>query len=171
MIPLRVLIFLSLLLLPQTAQSPGGPASPSAAPAGSITVDTSTPGPRIPSSMYGIFFEEISHAGDGGLYAELIQNRGFEDARLPPMCTLDKGFVIPPRTPHFDTGRPSDFRLRWDVTSPTPAWSVDRTGGAAATMTLVDVEPLTPASPHSVCSRSRRPGCASCRCRPRSCDR
>ena len=150
MIPLRALPLLSLLLLPQTAQSPGVPASPSAASAGSITVDTSTPGPRIPSSMYGIFFEEISHAGDGGLYAELIQNRGFEDARLPPMCTLDKGFVIPPRTPHFDTGRPSDFRLRWDVTSPTPAWSVDGTGGAAATMTLVDVEPLTPASPHSV---------------------
>ena len=43
------------------------------------------PGTPIPSNLYGIFFEEISHAGDGGLYAELIQNRGFEDARLPPM--------------------------------------------------------------------------------------
>jgi len=28
---------------------------------------------------YGIFFEEINHAGDGGLYAELIRNRSFED--------------------------------------------------------------------------------------------
>ena len=28
--------------------------------------------------MYGVFYEEINHAGDGGLYAELIQNRDFE---------------------------------------------------------------------------------------------
>lgn len=29
---------------------------------------------------YGIFFEDINHAADGGLYAELISNRSFEDA-------------------------------------------------------------------------------------------
>lgn len=28
--------------------------------------------------MYGIFFEDLNHAADGGLYAELIQNRSFE---------------------------------------------------------------------------------------------
>ena len=33
----------------------------------------------IGSRHYGLFFEEINHAGDGGLYAELIQNRSFED--------------------------------------------------------------------------------------------
>lgn len=32
----------------------------------------------IPASLYGIFMEEISHAFDGGIYAELIQNRSFE---------------------------------------------------------------------------------------------
>ena len=37
---------------------------------GAITVDASTPGARIPPNLNGIFFEEISHAGDGGLYAE-----------------------------------------------------------------------------------------------------
>ena len=36
-------------------------------------------GPEIGDRMYGIFFEEINHAGDGGLYAELIHNRSFED--------------------------------------------------------------------------------------------
>ncbi len=119
-------------------------------PAGTITIDASKPGPAIPAGLYGIFFEEISHAGDGGLYAELVQNRGFEDARLPPMCTLENGFLVPPRTPHFDTGKPSDFRLRWNVTSETPAWSLRTTGGATATMTLVDEMPLTPATPHSL---------------------
>ena len=83
-----------------------------------------------PSNLYGIFFEEISHAGEGGLYAELIQNRGFEDSRLPPMCKLENGFVVPPRTPHFDTGKPNDWRLRWNVTSETPAWTLDAAGGA-----------------------------------------
>src|SRR3990172_4149906 len=118
--------------------------------AGTITVDLARPGARIPSSLYGIFFEEISHAGEGGLYAELVQNRGFEDSRLPPACKLDNGFVVPPRTPHFDTGRPNDWGLRWDVTSDTPAWSLETKGGAAAVMTLVDVEPLTAATPHSL---------------------
>ncbi|MDE7308502.1 MAG: hypothetical protein K2N61_07550, partial [Lachnospiraceae bacterium] len=28
--------------------------------------------------MFGIFFEDLNHAADGGLYAELIQNRSFE---------------------------------------------------------------------------------------------
>ena len=34
---------------------------------------------RIGDLHYGIFFEEINHAGDGGLYAELVRNRSFED--------------------------------------------------------------------------------------------
>lgn len=28
--------------------------------------------------LYGVFFEDINHAADGGLYAELVQNRDFE---------------------------------------------------------------------------------------------
>lgn len=58
--------------------------------------------------------------------------------------------MVPPRTPHFDTGRPNDWRLRWDVTSDTPAWSLETKGGAAAAMELVDVEPLAAATPHSL---------------------
>ncbi len=42
-----------------------------------ITVDLSHPGPKISPTLYGIFFEEINHAGEGGLYAELIRNRSF----------------------------------------------------------------------------------------------
>ncbi|SDE33686.1 alpha-N-arabinofuranosidase [Mucilaginibacter pineti] len=32
----------------------------------------------IPSTMYGIFFEDINLAADGGVYAELVKNRSFE---------------------------------------------------------------------------------------------
>jgi alpha-L-arabinofuranosidase len=44
----------------------------------SVTVHVDKPGPAISPSMWGIFFEDINMAADGGLYAELIKNRSFE---------------------------------------------------------------------------------------------
>jgi len=32
----------------------------------------------ISDDLYGLFYEDINHAADGGLYAELVQNRSFE---------------------------------------------------------------------------------------------
>ncbi|CEL54294.1 hypothetical protein RSOLAG1IB_06942 [Rhizoctonia solani AG-1 IB] len=32
----------------------------------------------IPSTLYGWMWEDINHSGDGGLYAELLQNRAFQ---------------------------------------------------------------------------------------------
>ncbi|WP_119583150.1 alpha-L-arabinofuranosidase C-terminal domain-containing protein [Streptomyces europaeiscabiei] len=43
-----------------------------------ITVDPSADGAKIDDTMYGVFFEDINRAADGGLYAELVQNRSFE---------------------------------------------------------------------------------------------
>ncbi len=43
-----------------------------------ITVDPAATGPTIDKTMYGVFFEDINRAADGGLYAELVQNRSFE---------------------------------------------------------------------------------------------
>ena len=43
-----------------------------------ITVQTAKPGAPVQSTMYGIFFEDINFAADGGLYAELVKNRSFE---------------------------------------------------------------------------------------------
>ena len=48
-----------------------------------INIDTTKPGLSLNPSMYGIFLEEINHGVDGGLYAELIANRAFEDSVLP----------------------------------------------------------------------------------------
>jgi alpha-L-arabinofuranosidase len=42
-----------------------------------ITVDASKT-KKISDLLLGMFFEDINYAADGGLYAELIQNRGFE---------------------------------------------------------------------------------------------
>ena len=41
-------------------------------------INTSKVGGVIPSTMYGIFFEDINYAADGGLYGELLINRSFE---------------------------------------------------------------------------------------------
>lgn len=35
-------------------------------------------GGRIPAELIGLFFEDINYAADGGLYAEMIENRSFE---------------------------------------------------------------------------------------------
>jgi alpha-L-arabinofuranosidase len=44
-----------------------------------LDVDVNKPGPTIPKMFYGLMTEEINHAYDGGLFAELIQNRSFQD--------------------------------------------------------------------------------------------
>ena len=43
-----------------------------------ITVNAKKAGAEIQPTMYGIFFEDINFAADGGLYAELLKNRSFE---------------------------------------------------------------------------------------------
>lgn len=47
--------------------------------AATMTIHVDQPGPVVSPTLYGIFFEDINRAGDGGLYAEMIQNRSFED--------------------------------------------------------------------------------------------
>jgi hypothetical protein len=43
--------------------------------------DTVASGTAISPDLFGAFFEDPSHAADGGLYAELIQNRSFAYSR------------------------------------------------------------------------------------------
>ena len=50
-----------------------------------ITVNVKKPVAPIQSTMWGIFFEDINLAADGGLYAELVKNRSFEFFK-PLMC-------------------------------------------------------------------------------------
>ncbi|KAK8791047.1 hypothetical protein WA158_005678 [Blastocystis sp. Blastoise] len=42
-------------------------------------IDASKKTVEVPSTLFGAFFEEISHAGDGGLYPEKIFNKNFGD--------------------------------------------------------------------------------------------
>jgi alpha-N-arabinofuranosidase len=44
-----------------------------------LDIDVNKPGVAVPKTFYGLMTEEINHAYDGGLFAELIQNRTFQD--------------------------------------------------------------------------------------------
>lgn len=43
-----------------------------------LDLDLSDTGIKIQPTMYGVFFEDINFAADGGLYAEMVKNRSFE---------------------------------------------------------------------------------------------
>jgi alpha-L-arabinofuranosidase len=50
-----------------------------------FTVDASHPTGKVSPTFYGLMTEEINHSYDGGLYAELIQNRAFLDNATKPV--------------------------------------------------------------------------------------
>ena len=80
-----------------------------------FTVNTK-PGAPIQSTMYGIFFEDINFGADGGLYAEMVENRSFEfPERLMGWNVFGNVAVndIKPafdRNPHYVTVSPSGHR-------------------------------------------------------------
>jgi len=69
--------FLCTLLAATFFQSPG--TAPAADVSATLDIDVAKPGTAIPKTFYGLMTEEINHAYDGGLFAELIQNRTFQD--------------------------------------------------------------------------------------------
>lgn len=75
---------------------------------------------EISERLIGIFFEDISRAADGGLYAELVQNRDFE------------------YNPHDLKGR----KPEWNATY---AWSVD---GEGVTLAIDSLGPIHHNNPH-----------------------
>src|SRR5271165_3391331 len=50
-----------------------------------FTVDASRSAGQVSPTLYGLMTEEINHSYDGGLYAELIQNRAFLDNETSPV--------------------------------------------------------------------------------------
>lgn len=68
-----------------------------------IDIDVDKPGPTIPPDFNGLMTEEINHSYDGGLFAELIQNRTFQD----PLPRLDRK--------HPASTAPADPPIHWSV--------------------------------------------------------
>jgi len=78
------------------------------------TVQVDKPAHAVPKELYGIFFEDINYAADGGIYPELVANRGFDwqtreiegwqkDFRGGGMARLSRqaGFPVHPNTAQY----------------------------------------------------------------------
>lgn len=83
-----------------------------------ITIDTKN---KLASmgDLYGIFFEDLNHAADGGLYAEMVRNRAFEFSQID---------------------NPSYRALT--------AWTKVERGGAKLSLSVNDEQPLSVKNPH-----------------------
>ena len=112
-------------------------------PTSFLKIDLTKCGAKLSPSLHGIFFEEINHAGDGGLYAELIQNRSFEDTVLPEGYIGRAGKLFPKKTKNHVSGEFSDRVFRWYNDS-LPGWSLL---GHGATMCLTRKKPKYASAP------------------------
>jgi alpha-L-arabinofuranosidase len=106
-----------------------------------ITIDATAQTREIGPQMYGIFFEEISHAGDGGLYAELVQNRDMEASTIPDGWTVD---------PNGNVVTPKGWRTRRWFKTDLPGWSLVKEGDAEGSIQLDADAPLNDRNPHSL---------------------
>ncbi|MFT3738796.1 MAG: alpha-L-arabinofuranosidase C-terminal domain-containing protein [Breznakibacter sp.] len=96
-----------------------------------VTVDALNAKP-ISNMLMGIFFEDINYAADGGLYAELVQNRGFEY-------------------------QPSDREGRDKTWNSDKAWQIK---GHGTVFTIDTVGPIHPNNKHYAVLNVARPGAA-----------
>lgn len=85
----------------------------------------------ISDRLIGVFFEDINYGADGGLYAELVQNRDFEYA-------------------------PGENN-RADGWGPAYAWRVD---GGGASMQISEAKPVSDVNPHYAALSVETPGAA-----------
>ena len=78
--------------------------------------------------LYGIFFEDINRAGDGGLYPDMMRNRSFEDSILPEGYTLQEdGIHVKTDSGWLDEFCHGEGLTRWIrdnhiEETPIPAW-------------------------------------------------
>lgn len=103
-------------------------------------IDASRPGIKVSPRLYGIFFEEINHSGEGGLYAEMIQNRDFEITSLPRGAGFAGNLV---RTKE-------GWQERKVFGNELHGWSFLSEGGATGEIRLQTANPLNAQNPASM---------------------
>ena len=116
-----------------------------------IRVDLNRKGTDVSPNLYGIFFEEISHAGDGGLYAELVQNRGFEEHVLPSGMTYKNGRAWAPDAENYEHRTHSKWNIPWNLAEKKmTGWQVSTEKSVAESDVVAPKAPLHPNTPHAM---------------------
>jgi len=106
-----------------------GASSAACAQKTTITIQASGPGWPISPDLSGVFFEDLNYAADGGLYAELIQNRSFE----------------------YSPAEQPDWH-------PLKFWGFPKRGGGDGSVTVNEIRPIHENNPHRVLLTVRDPG-------------
>lgn len=86
-------------------------------PVATISVDCSRAGKAISPSLYGLFYEEINRAGDGGLYAELVRNRDFRTGLLPEGFRIEGNELVT---------RSGVRRFKEEMADPLDGWRAEK---------------------------------------------
>jgi len=94
-----------------------------------VTIHAAQPGKAISPNLVGVFFEDLNYAADGGLYAELIQNRSFEYSAAE--------------------------RPEW---GPLSFWDFVKRGGGEGSVRVQSVRPIHENNPHYALLTVLRPG-------------
>jgi hypothetical protein len=94
-----------------------------------LEVDLAATGKPISPDLFGIFYEDLNYAADGGLYAELIQNRSFEYN--------------------------STEQRHWNEFT---AWSTVEREGASGGVSVRTSKPIHPNNPHYISVDVKVPG-------------
>ena len=81
-----------------------------------LIIDTKQPIAEVAPTMWGIFFEDINFAADGGIYAELVKNRSFEFNNpmvgwKPIELDINKGELLPINRSGPDARNPRFMRI------------------------------------------------------------
>ncbi len=121
--------------------------------AATLVVHADKPGPAIGPTLYGIFFEEINCAGDGGLYAELLRNRSFEESTKPvhwklqkegmadAEMTVDSMYSMSEKNPHYLRLKTLLVLEGYVGVANDGYWGIPVTKGAAYTLSLYAMAP------------------------------
>ena len=116
-----------------------------------IRIDLGQKGAVVSPNLYGIFFEEISHAGDGGLYAELVQNRGFEEHVLPSGMTYKDGKAFAPDAMNYEHRNNRNWNIPWNLEEKKmTGWRVTGEKATVSGEVIEAPDPLHKNTPHAM---------------------
>ena len=107
-----------------------------------ITIKTSKQ-KEVSRVLYGWHYEEIGMIGDGGLYAEMVRNRNFEEANLPEGLVIENGKYKD--IPGAARGEKAIYKI-----DPLVGWVTTPLGCSPIRISLTDRNPLNEKNSHSM---------------------
>ena len=116
----------------------------SGTPESVIDIDMADVITDYPEDLWGIFIEEISRSGDGGLWPEMIYNMGFEEKDVPDDCVVIGDEIHGPAKPNYQSGQIKGYIFHhFDPQNKTEGWSLEPLASSTATMTVVSTNPVS----------------------------